>query len=435
MAYIAALLEREDIVVSILDANVLNLALDDLRTVIARENPDIIGISTVTMLVKDTLTIARLAKEFNEHIKVVVGGIHPTVYPEEFLRDKNVDFVVRGEGEFTFLDLVKTIEEKKTTFNTIRGVVYRKESSIRYSPARDYISNLDLLPFPARHLLPLDKYWAPSQRYPFGTILTSRGCNYQCIFCSTRCIHGQNVRMRSWENVIAEIESLVREYGVKELFIEDDTFTENPKRVMKICDEMISRGIDLTWKCPNGVRANNLSFDLLKSMRKAGCYQLGLGIESGDEDILRNIKKGITLDMVRNVVKKCNQVGIGVVGFFMFGNLGETKDSMQKTIDFAKELNLDDAIFHMTVPLPGTEYFKFIEENGKFLTKQWSKFTPYGEPVFELGDVKSELMKNMLKKSYRDFYFRPKVFLKRFSKIRSLNELNAILHAGINLIT
>jgi len=425
LTYIASFLRENDIEVKILDLAALNLDNEEAKDKIEKLQPDIIGITSTTNTIEETYEISNLVDGI---AKIIVGGPHPTNLPERTLNECSaIDVSVVGEGEQTMLELVKNSE-----WNEVKGITYRKNGKIVRTPDRTPIENLDSLPFPARDLLPLDKYWTPGvKRYPFATMITSRGCPHQCIFCTTRKIHGRRFRYRSADNVIAEIDQLVSDYKIKEINILDDNFTVIQERAEEICDKLIKRNYDLIWKLGTGVRVDRVDKELIMKMKRAGCYLLAFGIETGSQRILNNIKKGITLDQISKAIRWTKEAGMETEGFFMIGNLGENRKTIMQSIEFAKKLDMDYAQFQIFTPLPGTEYTDIIEKEGRILTKSWASYNAFNEPIFEHGDLTPRIMMLMQKLAYKKYYIRPKIFVKKLMKMKSLTELKANIKGGM----
>jgi anaerobic magnesium-protoporphyrin IX monomethyl ester cyclase len=257
----------------------------------------------------------------------------------------------------------------------------------------------------------------------FANSLTSRGCPGMCIYCN-KLIFGHNVRMRSAKNIIEEIKYLNNKYNYSEFHIVDDLFTQDRNRVLEFCRLLKANNLKIKWKLGNGVRVGSVDFELLKIMKDAGLYSLSFGIESGNQKILNNMKKGQTIEMCRNAVIWANKVGLTTVGFFMIGNLGEDESTIQDTINFAKSLPLDIAQFSILVPFPGTPIRAIIEKEGEILEKDWSKYDNIeGKALFEHNHLNKELMERMHKQAYNEFYMRPKFILSKIFKIRNLSVL------------
>ena len=426
LAYIAAVLKQNKIPVRILESNAFDLDHDQIKKEIEKYGPDIVGITSTTSLIEEAYEIAELC---DKKIKVVIGGVHASSLPNETLEKfPRFDYLVRGEGEFTFLELV---QGKK--INQIKGLYYRKAGKIVQNKPRELIKDLDALPFPERDLLPMKKYFsAGAKQYPSDYILSSRGCPYNCLFCADHLVHGKLFRARSPENIMEEVKFLYSQ-GVRDWDFVDDNFTLFSERVDKFCDLMIESGLNkkMSWRCGNGIRVDMVTLELLKKMKRAGCYMASLGIESGNDQILKKMKKGINLEQVRKAVDWCKEVGIETRGLFMFGNFGEDEKTMQDTIDFAKSLNLDTATFHITIPFPETEYWKIVKKEGKIYPKNYRDYIAYGNVIFEHGNLNENVLVKMQKKAYREFYFRPRIVWGAIKNVDSLDRLKLYLNAGL----
>ena len=434
LAYLAAVLKKEGIKVTVLDMNALNIEPKDIRKHILKYNPEIVGFSVTTPVAPQVFEMASIVKKINHKIKTVVGGPHVTALPEEAIKKDFIDFIVIGEGETTFLELIKNVE-KGEQFEKIDGIMFRKGTRIVRTKEREKIKNLDELPFPAIELLPMERYVSADSEYKkFATILTSRGCPARCIYCN-KLVFGNTCHMRSAKNIIKEIDSLKKNYGYKEFHILDDLFTANRQRVVDFCNIVIRRDMKIRWKCGNGVRVGTVDFGLLKLMKKAGCYSLSYGIESGNQQILNNMRKGQTLKQCRNAVKWTIRAGLTCVGFFMFGNLGENEETMRETLEFAKSLDLDVAQFHILVPYPGTIIREIIEKEGKIFENDWGEYDNLvGKAVFEHGELKKESMEKIHKDAYKEFYMRPSFIIKQIFKRRSLRQIKNRINGFLTLI-
>ena len=433
IAYIASVLEKSGLPIDIIDMNVHRMDLTGLKDELIKRDANIVGITSTTPQIRLSWEIAKLAKQINPNCKVVLGGVHPTSLPEESLSTPYVDFVVRGEGEVTFLDLIRALGGNGNLKN-VKGLSFETGGKITHNPSRPFIGNLDSISFPARHLFPFpEAYRSPMlERKLFADIITSRGCPGSCIFCN-KSIFGNTFRARSPENVVDEIELLVGEYGVGEIHIADDTFTFDIERAMRICDLIIERNLDIAWSCSNGIRVDCVNRELLTKMKEAGCYRVSFGVESGSDEVLRRIGKRITLQQARSACEIANDVGLTTIAFYMLGNYGENRETMEKTIAFAKSLNTDYAQFTIATPFPGTALYKLVEKHGKILTKDWERYGIYEEPLFETRDLTKELVAEMYRKAYREFYFRPTYMLRRVKNIRSLREVKVVINGFLEI--
>lgn len=384
LAYIGAVLEKAGHKVEILDTIALNWRTPikignrvrlgqkwgDISDEIKRSKPDAVGISCPFSCQSDNAhKVAELVKEYDADVPVIMGGAHPSTLPKRVLQDQNVDYVVIGEGELTMLNLLKTLSTG--AFNEIDGFAYREEGETVINPKKRFINDIDSLPFPARHLLPMNEYFnaeAPHgpelMRKPYTSMITSRGCPFNCVFCSIHNIWGHKWRARSADNVVLEIEHLIDVYQIREIHFEDDNLTLDKRRMEKICDLILDRGLDVRWFTPNGVAIWTLDKNLLEKMKKSGCYKLSFGIESGCPQTLKFLKKPINLTRARQVIRWANDVGIWTHGFFVIGFPYETKEAIYETLRFAVGSDLDFASFFIATPFPGTELLEIVKKEG-----------------------------------------------------------------------
>jgi radical SAM superfamily enzyme YgiQ (UPF0313 family) len=376
LMYLASYLEREGITADIVDVKSYRNGeiSDKVIESIKKANPIMVGITCLSTEVEEVISIGKkIKKEINCY--VVVGGIHPTISPQDFLGSTSpVDFVVIGEGELTLTELLKTIKNEQDLWN-VPGITWFNGDQIVRTENRPPINNLDELPFPAFEKVPMNYYISPNIYAVRGILLsaffifTSRGCPFRCKFCSNKSVFGRRVRYRSAKNVVDEIEYLVNNYRIDGFYIYDDTFTINKQHVLNICDELESRKLDLIWGCET--RADLISEDLVKKMKQAGCIQIDFGVESGSQKILDILKKDITVPQIKNGFNTCRKFHIRRFANFMVNTPGETEEDIQKTIVLAKELNATLNTFNVTTPFPGTDLYKEIET--KLSPKDYSK--------------------------------------------------------------
>lgn len=437
LAYLAAILEKHSHEVKIFDGWVQNLDIVLPRT-INSFSPQLIGLTGLTVDIMRTFKRAEQIKKLAPSIPLIFGGPHATMAPGNTLKNvKAIDIVVLGEGENTIVELVQWARGKRK-LSEIDGIAYREKNKIKHTKPRKLIANLDTIPLPARHLLNL-KLYRPSpkehKRLPGTDIITSRGCPYQCAFCFKQ-VFGSRYRAHSPEYVIKEIKQLVKNYGIKDLFFRDDTFTIEPERVKKICGMMLSEKIDITFTTL--ARVDRLDYETLKIMKQAGCWKILLGIESGNQKSLDLMKKGITLKQVREAVLNCKKLGIEADGFFMIGIPGETKKDALRTIKFAKSLGLDFAQFYICTPYPGTPLYELSKKSGDLNIKEneWEKFNQYGasKPLFVPYGWTGKELKKFQARAWKSFYLNPSYILRRLRKINSFTELKNHLLGGLKLI-
>lgn len=419
LAYIASVLESEGEEVRIIDSLVEDLSLNDVRKVISKWSPDLVGVSSITSNFYDALEVARVAKELG--CKVVMGGVHVTFKDVETLKSfPYVDFVVRGEGEYTTLDLVRALE-RNVEPKKVLGLTYRSGDVIKKNPPRPFIRDLDGLPLPAYHLLPMEKYVSEGERY--ATMITSRGCPFSCTFCSSSRICGKKWRGRNAEKVADELELLTEEYNVRTVEFLDDTFTLNKRRAEEICDELVKRKIDVPWACSS--RVDTINAKLASKLKRAKCFVVYLGVESGSQRILNLMRKGITISQAEKAVRLMKKVGLEVLTSFILGMPSETVEEAEKTIDFAVKLNPEYAQFTIATPYPGTELYDYAEKNDMLLTRDWSKYDTL-TPVMKTM-IEADKLTKLLRKAYFQFYVRLGYLMAQLRKRRLIIVKKAFL--------
>jgi anaerobic magnesium-protoporphyrin IX monomethyl ester cyclase len=413
LMYVAALLERNGHSCRIIDGNVEDAGFGSLDRMIKRTRPDVLAVQMPPSLMDSYSAVLRRLKEGNR-LLIAYMGPFPTMNAGRCL-EYGADFVVRGEPELTLLELGEALERGGDA-GKIRGISY-KEGKPVHNPDRELIGDLDGLPYPARHLIDNGRYFIPFANEPFTTIITSRGCPHQCIFCPTRIYFGNTLRLRSIGNVIGEIRECVERYGLRHICFWDDTFNVDMNRAKRLCRAIIRERLRIRWFCLS--RVDKVDEELVRLMRLAGCYNIQYGVESASQRVLDNIKKGITVEQIEKAFAMTKKRGISTTGFFMFGNLGETPETMMQTIRFARKLNPDYARFCLATPFPGTEFHEIIR--GKF-KQEWERSDILHS--MDMEHASSRQMDAALDYAYRSFYLRPGFILKEMLKIRSLNGVN-----------
>jgi radical SAM superfamily enzyme YgiQ (UPF0313 family) len=436
LCYIAAVLEENEKDVEILDAAAQNMNINQFRNEVRRRDPDVVGITAMTPTILYARRAIEVIKDINSDIKVLLGGTHISALPMQTLTEiPQIDFGVVGEGEYTMLELCNYFEGQRN-LNDIKGIVFRKNGKIKFTGNRSPIEDLDALPFPARHKLRDLRLYRGAignyKRLPMTSMMSGRGCPFGCIYCD-KSVFGRRVRIRSPDNIVNEIEQVITQFGIKEIIFFDDVFTINKKTVTSICDEIIKRKLDITWNCES--RVDTVNLEILKKMKRAGCWQISYGVESGTQRMLDIIKKGTTLEGIRNTVKITKQVGMKARAYFMLGLPGETVESMNATIKFSQELDLDNALFSLAIPFPQTQLYEMAKKEGKMENVDWSQFRCMSteNPVYIPNGFTGRQLENGIKRAYRGFYLRPKFILQRLASIRSLNDLKMYKNAFMTI--
>jgi len=411
LACIAGSLIEDKHEVNIFDFNLYEKGYNEFTEKIRSFNPDFVGITFVTPLIREADKITKIVKEINPKIVLIGGGPHCSSFPESSLNETSLDIAVIGEGDFVIKEIIK-----KKTLAKIKGIAYRKGKKIIVNKRGDFIKNLDILPMPAFHLYEKEKYKVSSaiaRKNPVVWLETSRGCVFGCIYCNKSCF-GRTFRAKSPERVLKEF-ILVKNLGFKEIHLTDDGFTTNLERVKKICDLLIENKVNMDWSTITGIRVDRVDRELLIKLKKAGCYRVYFGIESGNQEIINNIKKGITLEQVKNAVAWAKEAGLEVAGYFMIGLPGETEKTMQDTINFAKSLDLDLAKISITIPLPATEMFNNLESNNLIKTHDWERFKFYSTPssIYNHQNLSWPVIEKYYKKFYREVFLNPRFIFKR----------------------
>ncbi len=365
LSYLASVLEHSDREVQVLDLLVSKYSKEKIKNKLEEYQPDIVGVTSVTLNYPIASEILKYTKSVDKDITTIIGGPHVTFAPVETLTEAPwIDLVVKGEGERTMLDIVSG---KKLA--NIDGLAYRdKADGIKQTRERSLIENLDELPTPATHLFPLSRYFALDVH---ASILTARGCPFNCIFCVGSKMGGRRVRYRNPKLIIDEVEQALAS-GFREVNFEDDHLTLNHKHLNAICDEIIARGLKFNWSAFS--RVDTVNSEILRKMKQAGCTWLLYGVESGNQEILDTIKKKITLQKVRDAVEMAKEAGIGILASFILGLPGETPETMQQSLAFAQGLGASYG-FHVLSPFPGTEVREKAAEYGvEILTDDWTKY-------------------------------------------------------------
>lgn len=417
LAYIGSYLEEHGFTVKILDLSIDRKTDGEILDYIGLVKPKKVGISCMSVHVSFADRISKKIKSRFCKIQLLLGGIHPTALPEKTVKElKYFDVFVLGEGELTVLELMKDVELSK-----VNGIAYLKNNKVVINPPRAMIEDLDILPFPARHLFPdMKNYnlgfdWEGKK--PAAMVFTSRGCPFNCIYCASKVMWKRKVRFRSAENVLKEVDFLVKKYGVKEILFYDDHFTLNKNRLIAICEGLIKKQKEykVSWCCLS--RTDSLDLEIAKLMKKSGCHMISFGVESGSQTILNAMDKNVLVKDIINTFKICKKAGINTKSSFIFGGPEESYSTVKETQDLIKKILPDYVWFFIMTPMPGTKLYQLHVESGIAL-EDWSLYNQTTYNRFYKTKFSYNQLRSIVAESYRSYYFS---FRYIFSQIRKLN--------------
>jgi anaerobic magnesium-protoporphyrin IX monomethyl ester cyclase len=412
LAYVAASLEKAGFQVEVIDNYLLKKSIEYIKGEIKRLAPEIVGITCGSVTYRRCIETAKAVKEVLPSCKVIVGGWHPSYLPESMLQHSEIDYVVMGEGERAIVELANSIakSEDNSIISKIPGVACRHKGKI-VKTAQSFIDDLDQIPFPARHLLPMDLYLREMEfldAKPTDTMNVIRGCPYECAFCETKRLWGSKCRAFSSPRVVEELNHLANNYGTKGIYFVGDNFTINKKRTVELCDEIKRSNLDLEWICDT--RVDLVSRDLLREMKSAGCRTIWFGVESGSPHILKKLNKRVSLQQVIQAFKLCRKEGIRISCSLMLGIPGETVNDMKTTFKFAKKLNPDWCQFNVFVAYPGSGLYDEVLANG--LYERIEDFVAY----VKTEDFDYDSVLKLQKRFHRDFHRSPKRILRKIRR-------------------
>jgi radical SAM superfamily enzyme YgiQ (UPF0313 family) len=425
IAYIASVLEKNGISVKIIDAPALKMSIEEVVSEIKKDSPSLVGLTCTTPIMPHASKLMRRIKEEIPELPIVCGGNHPTFCDEDTLR-RGADIVVRGEGEITFLELYRALENGED-LKKVKGLSFFDNGELVRTDEREKIEDLDSLPFPARHLLPMDRYKALGLPHKFTTIIASRGCPMGCSFCASSAFHGKKLRIRSIQNVVDEIEEVIENYDVEFITFMDDTFTLIKKWVEEFCEEIGKRGIEIKWGAT--ARVDRMSLDLLRKMKKSGCVALFIGVESGDQEILDRITKNVVLDQTKKAFENMRKTGILSIASVSIGYPGETRESVKKTMKFIDRIKPDYFVVSIATPYPGTRFYEEMKEKGLIISERWDDFTLFKSTI-KCGEIEPEELEEMRYEMMRRFYLKPTNIL-RMLKRDGLKFIPVIKHLAL----
>lgn len=437
LAYAAAVLEKEGFDVNAKDYLTLGLGEKELIKDIKKCDLLIAETSTITFI--NDAKLCEKIKAVNKNCKIAFCGPHATVFAKKILEeDKNVDYILIGEYDYTVRELCQKLLKKESLKNVL-GIAYKKNRKVYVNKRMPLIPNLDELPFPARKFFPMKKYNDSFCRgYPNLTMIASRGCPYKCIFCLEPNIiyGGSNYRYRSAKNIIDEMEEIIKTYAPKEIYFDDASFMIGNQRVIEFCNEIKKRKLKINWSCMGD--SINKTEQVIKSMAEAGCVAIKFGVESADEQILKNINKKINLKQTEEFVRWCKKYRIKTHATYMFGLPGETKETIKKTTEYSLKLNTDTAQFAIATPYPGTPFYKWALEKGHIKTQEWELYDGNVTPIVKLPGITNKELEDALKYAQNKYWFkigsRPYEILTFFTNVYKREGFLALIKDFLNKI-
>jgi len=430
LAYSAAQLQAAGHEVRYIDSVIQDLDMDRTLDAARRESPDAVFMETTTPSIEaDYDSLARLKHATGS--KIIVGGPHATHFHQQVLEDcQAIDVVIRHEFDTKIASVVSNLDD----LDAVSGISFRNNGRIVDNGDGGYCTDLDAVPFPDRETVPWSWYLeAWYSRRPFMNMMTSRGCPYHCSFCLwPQSMYGHQQRFRSMDNVISEVRDLVGRYGLREINIDDGTFTTRKNRVIEFCQKLRDHKLNLIWTC-NG-RVDNLDDEMLSEMKASGCKMIRLGVESGSQDVLDKIKKGLTLKQIEDGIRRVKKHGIQTLGGFMFGFPYDSRKTIEATIAFAKKLSPDQVQFSINMCYPGTSLYEYAKQNNLLLVNSFKEFDMTHGPVVKTLDMDRGELEHILSRAYREFYFRPKFMLQTLRHIRDIDEIKRVLRSLKSLV-
>lgn len=408
---------------------------DEIAQKIIDYSPDVVGMSCLFSATQwDMANVCRIVKKVNKDIITIVGGTDAGANARYIIENfSQVDFVVIGEGEEVVTRLLDAINDN-ASISRLNGIAYHKNGFTQVIPKSEYIEDLDVVPFPARHMFNMENYFSKAMPHstfkemPFTQMITSRGCPLKCTFCALGNHWGKRQRLRSAENVLKEIEELVSVYGIREIHFEDDNLTADKKRAVKIFDGIIERGFDIAWNLPSGTAVYTLNDEILEKMKASGCYSVSLAIESGNQVVLEKLmKKPVDLKRIPKLVKKIRGLGMDARGFFIIGYPGETKETIRQTIEFARSIELDWTYFFIATPLPHTEMWKICIKNGYIKEEDFDPIRSYNKAVIHTPEFDPEYITQTREEAIMDLNFRNNPNLRKHDINKAITDFNDVV--------
>lgn len=426
LAYMAASLEKAGVACRVKDYPAENQNWTRLRKDLEEYKPDMLVISITTPTMEADLAACDVAKKIRPDMVTVSKGAHYLVKDEEALvKYPNLDIIIRGESELTIADIVTA-----DNLEIVQGITFRKTGAVCKTPDRPFLDDLDKLPFPARHLLNNNLYLTPDTKKPITLIYTGRGCPHQCIFCAVPVVSGHAIKLRSPKNIVDEIEECVKKYGIKDFFFRADTFTWKEEWVVEICQRILEKGLHIRWGTNS--RVDTINEKRLEWMKKTGCWIIGFGVESGNQESLNLMKKRTSIEDAKNAIALCKKYGIRAYTLFVIGLPWDTRKTIDDTIQFAKALNGDYIDINIAYPLPGTELFEVAKKENLFDEEKMHGYD-YSKPLIRTRHLTTDELVRIRRQALLGFYIRPSYIIRMLISIRSPRVLLSYVHAGIQL--
>ncbi len=436
LAYLAAVLENKGHRVKIIDGIATDISIRGIVDI--AKDFDFVGVTVLSTFFKRCVELVKEIKRAT-NLPIIAGGAHATAMPLSLL-EQGVDYVVMGEGEDTINELISVLVDKTSSgIDQVKGIAFLRDGKMVITERRSLIKNLDSLPMPARHLLPMDKYKtseARTNRNPSHSMVVSRGCKGNCTFCFKGAF-GTEFRYLSPERIVEEMFELRDVYKAKEIAFWDDSFTTDRNSVISVCNLLLEKKLGIPWSAE--ARIDTVDEEMLRIMKRAGCEFIGYGIESGSDRVLRSVNKRIDTKMITKTIRKTQAIGISIRGYFILGLIGETEEEMRQTIQFATFLNIDIATFTLLVPSPGSaDYLRAQKDGGIFDPDFFRKkivpeFNLLDEPVYCPKGLSPKRLLQIHKDAYRAFYYRPSFILRELLKIRSLQDVKRLIRGAKTL--
>ena len=412
---IASYLEEHNFEVHIIDLHAEEITPEQFKDILQRLKPKFVGITVLSAHFVPANYVAHLCKEIVPDCKVIAGGVHAEAAPEQMLRNPSIDAVARGDGEDTMLEFVSG-----KSYANILGLSYRNEMTVKHNPPRTLTKDLDDYPLPAYHLIDFDNYFPPVGSYrdlPAMNVLQTRGCPGTCTFCnSAKTV----LRGRSVDKIIELIKKLRYEYGIRQIYFYDDTFTASPQVVKEFCEKMIQEKVDVKWICY--VRGDMFRETIAALMNKAGCHQVLVGIESGSEHLMKQIGKPIKKEKYKTIVEIAHKYNIEVRASFIIGHPEETHETMEETLQFAKWLDVDFFQVNILTPYPGTQLYNEAKEKGLILHEEYERYGQ-NEVVMKLQNLSPEEVMKFEKYTFHRFFLNPTIIFRQLFRLRKLSQI------------